>query len=160
MSMFDNIVFDEFTLLEGEQAEVYKKRKEEEKADKDKSEKERNDRRYGVGSYTGSKNRERFGEKYKGTGDVKDYYMISKKDGDRIDASLSKVDKDIERRRKEYNGNADHRNTDNERKNYINALRCYSSAADAANRNMRRHPKNECTFSTNYLYESSEIDII
>ena len=34
MSMFDNIIFDEFTLLEGEQAEAYKKRKGEEK-DKD-----------------------------------------------------------------------------------------------------------------------------
>ena len=31
MSMFDNIVFDEFTLLEGEQAEAYKKRKQIEK---------------------------------------------------------------------------------------------------------------------------------
>ena len=31
MSIFDNIVFDEFTLLEGEQAEAYKKRKAEEK---------------------------------------------------------------------------------------------------------------------------------
>ena len=31
MSIFDNIIFDEFTLLEGEQAEAYKKHKAEEK---------------------------------------------------------------------------------------------------------------------------------
>lgn len=46
MSIFDNVVFDEFTLLEGEQAEAYKKRKAEEKAAKEKAEKERRDRRY------------------------------------------------------------------------------------------------------------------
>ena len=35
MSIFDNIVFDEFTLLEGEQAEAYKKRKAKEKEDRE-----------------------------------------------------------------------------------------------------------------------------
>ena len=46
MSIFDNVIFDEFTLLEGEQTEAYKKRKAEEKSAKDKAEKERRDRRY------------------------------------------------------------------------------------------------------------------
>ena len=46
MSIFDNIIFDEFTLLEGEQAEEYKRRKANEKAAKEKAEKDRRDHRY------------------------------------------------------------------------------------------------------------------
>lgn len=45
-TIFDNIIFDEFTLLEGEQAEAYKKRKADEKAVKEKEYNERNERRY------------------------------------------------------------------------------------------------------------------
>ena len=38
MSMFDNIVFDEYSLLEGQQADEYKARKAKEVADKEKKE--------------------------------------------------------------------------------------------------------------------------
>jgi len=46
MSYFDNIVFDENTLLEGEQAEAYKARKAAEKKAKEKAEKEHYNKRY------------------------------------------------------------------------------------------------------------------
>lgn len=58
MSMFDNIVFDEFTLLEGEQAEAYKKRKEEEKASAKEEDKKREI--HGQKSYKNSSIHDRF----------------------------------------------------------------------------------------------------
>ena len=56
MSMFDNIVFDEFTLLEGEQADAYKRRKYNEKKEADRREKHYDRRRGITGGLTGDKN--------------------------------------------------------------------------------------------------------
>ena len=51
MSIFDNIIFDEFTLLEGEQVEAYKKKKAEDKSTKNKAELDRFYRRYDRDDY-------------------------------------------------------------------------------------------------------------
>ena len=121
MSIFDNIILDEFTILEGEQAEAYKKHKAEMKNKDFKSNNER------------LNNRKNAGRKYSN--------KFNYDDNIRDAESSLKAHKMMKKS-----------NRDN--------LNDYIIAKDAANRNKRRHPNHECTFSTNYLYESSNIEII
>ena len=122
MSMFDNIVFDEFTLLEGEQAEAYKEKKDNEKRKEKHEEIERIKRRSEAGR-KGSKNSN-----------------INYDDNIRNDKSSLIANQMMKNTKRRYYDD-------------------YVNAKDAANRHMRRHAKHECTFDTNYLFESG-IEII
>ena len=106
MDIFSNIIFDEFTLLEGEQAENYKKRKAEEKLAKDKADQERRDRRYprkgAMYNAPGSKQSySKSGERYKGQGDRVDYHMTTRDNFDRGYKATKLVSKDVDRRYEE-----------------------------------------------------------
>lgn len=149
MSMFDNIVFDEFTLLEGEQTEAYKKRKGEEK-DKDLEHSYNRAMRYntaGMEQYKGD-NRKAYKDAKSATKAIK-----SSPEGDK---SYRQAKHDA----KEAKKNPNYYSDPDKAKASLKNLAKTSYAVDAYDRHQRRHPKHECTFSTNYLYESSEIDII
>ena len=138
MSMFDNIVFDEFTLLEGEQAEAYKKRKAAEIKAAKKEDKEAINRQY---------RHVKADMKEKGIKQVfKDHIDKAGRVGaDTVNKNSSKLNNELTKKGAMF-----------DRKAQADMAR----AIDGVRRHERRHPKHECTFSTNYLYESSEIDII
>ena len=134
MGIFDNIIFDEFTLLEGEQAEAYKKRKAEEakkaKADDDKQAKSRMIRKFG-------------GELFKDESDMpdrnhKDFKArmnIADRDFEKTNSKLEdKVDKTLV----DYENNPSTKNKNKVLRDVSkNTMRAY----DAADRHIRRHPK-------------------
>lgn len=144
MSMFDNVVFDEFTLLEGKQADEYRKRKESQaRAEKNRHFANAQSRaartvgndidksvRPGVGTVKAVQKQmekrqndiDRIKTSPKGKKDTERYEKIINKS---MDGKLSKKDYDFS---KNYEADV----------NY---------AADAIRRHDRRHPKTESAFS-------------
>ena len=135
MSMFDNVVFDEFTILEGQQAEEYKKRKAKEERAQTKKSMDR------AARYTLSRIANSSQNEY----------------GDNADKIAERIMKSSSRSAKEIEDMDD--DCDNKKK-VIKTGTKMMSAMDAIDRHERRHPKKECTFDTNYLFNNSDIKII
>ena len=147
MSIFDNIIFDEFTLLEGKQAEEYKKRKEEEKYNN-------SDIKYrntwsghydvGQGYKTGGKSKSHHEFIKNSFGRVGDQSTDQEKENnERMLRSTKKADKAIKSR--QY-GKFNNKNFDGKKDRDIIDNTDHLNAADAINRHERRHPKKESAF--------------
>lgn len=143
MSMFDNIVFDEFTLLEGEQAEAYKKRKEEERYN-NRNIKSRNTYGYmnvGQGYKTKGKNKSHkdyMNNKYNRV--VDQTTAQEKENNNRLHRSIEKAEREVKNR--QILGKYNNKNFDG-KDNKVLIGTDVRDAADAINRHERRHSKNE-----------------
>ena len=179
MSYLDMITFEESTLLEGEQAEAYKKRKAEEKEKNHDPE----DREIYAKDSKYNQNRRNAGDQAT-TKHMSNYLKTADKDWDRKLKSIKTVDKEIARRydegspsvdawNKKYNNMADGKETPRDfEKSRDEALKYYNqhkniashriSAEDATNRHMRRHPKQykEAVELAESLLESYQADCI
>lgn len=167
MSYLNNIVFEESTLLEGEQAEAYKAKKAKEKDDASNKDVERYSNR---GSSAGDKKRD-----------------PDSKDQKRKDKAEAIVNKELNKRRDEYNqagkkyeksikdcqerkpgsgqamGKAAKEWSEkNSRLFNIDGLVSHGDALDATNRHIRRHPKQykEAVELAESLLESYQSDCI
>ena len=159
MSYFDNIVFDENTLLEGEQAEAYKAKKAAEK-DKSKLADEMGDtRRYYENSASKYKYRNDVGDRFV-IGKGKNRFVTNINDGERaqkadniiINDTMKKVRNAVnannagDTKKGEELANQQKRVIDNEKR-----------VKDAINRHMRRHPKQyPDLYGKKYLKEALE----
>ena len=169
MSIFDNIVLDEFTMLdEGKQAEEYKARKAKEKRDS------KIDTRYVFGRRSQNfpsdyKNEYKYkaDEENKRKSRNEEEYQSKKKAAEAIDREVenrSKArDKALEEREKELHSyhrddwetaSKRHRKRENDISNYHNILDKKNAAADAYRRHARRHPKAESALMLIAGYDS------
>lgn len=99
-------LYEDSILVEGEQAEAYKRKKEEEKAEQKEQDKERRERRYGNGSAPGSQKlykSKNDTEIYTGTDDRDKYKYHSKDDAIRDGEATRVLNRDLSRRRQDVN---------------------------------------------------------
>lgn len=159
MSYFDNIVFNENTLLEGEQAEAYKAKKAAEKDKAELADQMGNARRYYEGSTSKYKDKNDVGSRYlRGTG--KNRIVTANNDHERAKKAedlmyadrAKKVTNSVKAtmagdiKKGEELANQQKRVIDNEK-----------NVKDTINRHMRRHPKQyPDLYGKKYLKEALE----
>ena len=137
MSIFDNIVFDEYSLLEGQQAEEYKKKKEDEKIEGMKKDIKR------MNSYKSSRNSD---------GSMPEHL------NDHNYASIHQVDKNNAYKRRDNAGKAAVKLGKGERVSKLpegewHGMRDSVRAVDAIDRHQRRHAKHESVIAMIEAYE-------
>ena len=146
MSIFDNIVFDEFTILEYGVADREAKRSLQ-KMINDKLEKE-NKSKMNRGRHPELKDKEKSREEYLRAKSAIDKEYINRS-SKKPDISSGDI-RDIRSQQREIKDSA---------KRAQNAARDDASIKSVMRHNRRQY-KTECTFSTNYLYDSSNIEMI
>ena len=152
MSMFDNVVFDEFTLLEGEQAKAYKAKKAAEKEEESRKHRERMNNRYHSGNKKFSNDTEASYKKEYDRRGKASQNASEKAENLRDNAPKNKLfkKKENEKNRKEYEEKLNKAEGEefNKAKEYGRLHASQNIAKDAIDRHNRRHGiKNESTFS-------------
>ena len=162
MALLEDYLYSEEFLFEGEQAEAYKKRKEEERAAKEKSYKDYNDKRFGTKFITDTRvrNTKSVGNKMTKQNPNDRWYHPKKRAAGKAEDLKNRKAADSKYYHTDEEGAKYGVSTKTDRKDGVAKSKeeihyDLNKAYDAAHRHARRHPNNEST----ELYEGA-IDLI